>query len=363
MTPSGNNRLVAVDGLHAFVRRALERVGVSATHADVTADVLATTDSWGVHTHGTKLLAGYVRRLQAGGLRTDVEPCATSSGSAWAMVDGGSALGQVASVFAMEQAIAKARVAGVSYVGVRNSCHFGAAGYYAWLAAREGMIGLAMANDVPSVAAPGSRGAVLGSNPIAYAIPAGRHWPILLDMSIATVAGGKVYARCRLGEPIPPGWLVGPDGLPTQDGSLYPGQASLAPMGGHKGYGIGLLIESLSGVLSGASVTHAVGSWLFGDLAQATDHGGAFLVIDVEQILGGNAFRSRIDALIDEIHAAPTADGCTGIEVPGEREWRSRQRALAAGIDLPEDVRYVLRELCATLEIADPFTEPTACSA
>jgi ureidoglycolate dehydrogenase (NAD+) len=226
-----------------------------------------------------------VRRIRGGGLRVDLSPQIAAEGPTWAIVDGQSTLGQVTSAFAVERAIEKARAAGCAYVGVRNSCHFGAAGYYAWLAARENMIGLAMANDIPSVAAPGSRGAVIGSNPIAYAIPAGKGDPLLLDISIATVAGGKVFAACKRREPIPDGWLIGPDGRPTRDGSLYPSQASLAPMSGHKGYGIGLLIEALSGVLTGAGVMHQVGSWLFDDPSEPTHHGAAFLVVNVESIM------------------------------------------------------------------------------
>ena len=227
------------------------------------------------------MLTGYARRLRSGGLRTDATPTIADEGPAWALVDGHSVLGQVTSTFATRLAIQKARSSGVGFVTVRNSCHFGAAGYYAWLAAREGMIGLAMANDIPSVAAPGSKGPVLGSNPIAYAIPGGENYPILLDMSIAIVAGGKVFARLKRGEPIPLGWLVDSEGQPSQNGELYPHSASLSPMGGHKGYGIGLLIEILSAVLSGAAVTKQVGSWIYGDQSLPTNHGAAFLVINV----------------------------------------------------------------------------------
>src|SRR6185437_1931521 len=111
--------------------------------------------------------------------------------------------GQVVGVFAMDEAIARARRSGIAYVGVRNSNHFGAAGYYATLAAHEGLFGVAMANDTPSVAAPGSRGPVTGTNPLAYAIPAGGGEPIFLDIAMSTVAGGKVYASWQLGKPIP----------------------------------------------------------------------------------------------------------------------------------------------------------------
>ena len=156
--------------------------------------------TWGVFTHGTKALRGYLRCGRAA--------CGPAGGpgsrprAAWAVVDGDSALGMVTSVFAMTTAIGKARQPGVGYVGVRNSSHFGAAGYYAALAARDGLIGLAMANDIPSVAAPGSRTAVTGSNPLALRRPGRPHQPLMLDMSIATVraaspdvAGGLAGAR------------------------------------------------------------------------------------------------------------------------------------------------------------------------
>ncbi len=347
--------VISVESLNAFCLRVLGKLGVSSEDARTTTEVLVTTDTWGVFTHGTKLLAGYAKRLQGGGLRVDCSPRVAIEGPAWAIVDGQSTLGQVASTFAMKCAIEKARKCGVAYVGVRNSCHFGAAGYYAWLAARENMIGLAMANDVPSVAAPGSRGAVIGSNPIAYAIPAGDRDPLLLDISIATVAGGRVYARSKRGESIPEGWLIGPDGRPTTDGGLYPGQASLAPMSGHKGYGIGLLIESLSGVITGAAVTKQVGSWLFDDPALPTDHGAAFIVIDHQQMMQAPVFAQRMAALIDEIHQSPVADSSDRILMPGEREWEHRRRVLKNGISLPEDVIGKLEEVATEVGIDLPL--------
>jgi ureidoglycolate dehydrogenase (NAD+) len=166
------NNTVTYEVLHRFTAEALRAAGVSEADATTTADVLTTTDAWGVFTHGTKLLAGYLRRLKLGGLRARGLPRIIAEGGAWATVDGDAALGQVASVLAMRTAIAKAKQQGIAFVGVRNSCHFGGAGYYTWLAAKEGLIGLAMANDLPSVAAPGSRGAILGSNPLSYAVPA-----------------------------------------------------------------------------------------------------------------------------------------------------------------------------------------------
>src|SRR5512136_1859268 len=314
--------------LHRFVVQAFRHAGLSEADAKTGADVLATTDAWGIFTHGTKNVRGYLRRLQAGGLRASGRPRLVAEGPAWGIVDGDSALGMVTSVLAMQTAVAKARGCGIAYVGVRNSCHFGAAGYYAWLAAREGLIGLSMSNDIPSVAAPGSRGGITGSNPISYAVPAGRHPPLLLDMSTATVAGGKVYAARTRGERIPDTWLIGADGRPTTDPSGYPDVGALQPAAGHKGYGLALLIEILSGILSGAAFTWRVGTWMWDDGTKPTDHGAAFLAIHTNAIMPGAEFARRMEALVDEIHAAPRADGVERLYVPGEMEWERHGRAM-----------------------------------
>ena len=131
------NRPVTADDLRTFCIDALTKVGVGEADAQTTADVLVTTDTWGVFTHGVKSLRGYIRRIQAGGIRADAHPRITSEGPGWAIVNGGSALGMVTSTFSMRAAIEKARACGIGYAGVFNSCHFGAAGYYAALAAAE----------------------------------------------------------------------------------------------------------------------------------------------------------------------------------------------------------------------------------
>lgn len=338
LRPAVSSRTVPLDKLRTFTRDAFRRTGLSESDAAVGAEVLTTTDAWGIFTHGTKSLAGYLRRLQAGGLRASARPTTVAEGASWAVLDGGSALGMITSTAAMEAAVSKAGATGVAYVGVRNSCHFGAAGYYAWLAARNGKIGIAVANDRPSVTAPGARGAMLGSNPLAYAVPAGRHRPILLDIATSKVAGGKVAAARALGERIPDDWLVGPDGLPTTDPSDFYRGGALAPMAGHKGYGLALLVEVLAGVLTGAALRFGVGSWIESDPALATGHGAAFLAIDPAALGAPGEFLRRVDLLIDEIHSAPKASGADRIYVPGEPEWERHDQAVARGIAFPPDV-------------------------
>ena len=335
---------IASDDLRQFVINTLQSVNVSDHDAGTTADALVTTDAMGVFTHGTKLLAGYLKKLQGGGYRAELQPVIEREGPAWAVIDGQSALGQVGSVHAIETAIRKAREVGVAYVGLRNTGHIGAAGYYAAAAARQGCIAMVTGNDIPSVAAPGSIGPVLGSNPIAYGVPVVDGDPILLDMATAAVAGGKVYAAHQRGEPIPDTWLIGPDGRPTTDGSLYPHKTALAPMAGHKGYGFGLWCEFMSAVLPGGHMTWQVGSWMFDDTSRPSWHNASFVAIDVEAIAGVAEFDKRLQALIGELHAAPTADGVDHVLLPGEREWNHHRQALKHGIELPSDVVDKLNE-------------------
>ena len=343
---------IAAANLESFCTQALLRAGVNDADARTTADVLVTTDTWGVFTHGTKSLRGYIRRLRGGGLRAGARPRVVSEGPAWAMVDADSALGMVGSTFAMRVAIAKARAAGIGYVGVRNSCHFGAAGYYAVMAADEGMVGLAMANDIPSVTVPGSRGAVLGSNPFSFAAPSGEKYPVFLDVATSVVAGGKVFAAAARGAEIPRNWIVDAEGVPTTNPKLFPQQAALVPMAAHKGYGLALLIETISGIVTGASIASHVVSWSFGDATLPTGHGAAFLAIDIEKMIPGNQFRERMAQTLREIREAPKSAGAARIYIPGEMEWERREQALREGIELPDDVSASLHLVAKELGIS-----------
>lgn len=334
---------ITAPALRRFIREAFQAAGLAAAQAELAADVLATADELGVTTHGVKLLPGYLQRLKAGGARPQGKPRVTAEGPAWALVDGDSALGALVGVFAMQTAIAKAKVSGIAYVGVRNSGHFAAAGYYALLAAKAGLIGLSVANDTPSVVAPGALKPVLGTNPFAYAVPAGQHPPILFDIATSVVAGGKVYQARMLGRPIPNNWIVGRDGLPTTNAELYPEQATLVPIGGYKGFGLALLIETLAGLLSGAAFTYGIGSWMMAGADQPTLHGAAFIAIDPAVFGPREQFLDRVDQLIDEIHATPPMPGITRIIVPGDPEFDHQRQAQQAPLNLLPDVAQNVR--------------------
>jgi LDH2 family malate/lactate/ureidoglycolate dehydrogenase len=343
---------ISIEALRGFASSCLERAGLSSADALTAAAALAGTDAFGVYTHGTKLLAGYLKKLLGGGYFAGALPIIERSGPAWAVLDGCSGLGQVMCARAMELAISKARTCGVAWVSIRNTGHIGAAGQYALQAAGAGCAALVTGNDIPSVAAPGSRGAVLGSNPLAYAIPTDTD-PIFLDIATAAVAGGKVYAAWQRGEAIPPTWLIGPDGHPTTDGSLYPQSAALAPMAGHKGYGLGLWCEVMSAVLPGGHMTWDVGSWIFDPPERPSWHNASMTVYDVS-VLSGTGWGERIRRLKSELRGAVAAEGSSGVVLPGEREWASLRGAQQHGIPLPEDVRVKLREAAALSGVAVP---------
>lgn len=346
--------VASFDELLGFTQQCFQSVGLNPANADAAALALTTTDAMGVFTHGTKLLPGYLKKLQGGGYSATEEPCIEREGPGWAIIDGQSALGQIGSLRAIEVAMQKARQVGIAYVGLRNTGHIGAAGYYAALAARAGMIAMVTGNDIPSVAAPGSRSAVLGSNPLAYAVPVTDGDPILLDIATSAVAGGKVYAAFQRGESIPNTWLIGPDGQPTTDGRLYPQQAALAPMAGHKGYGFGLWCEILSAILPGGNMTWQVGSWMFDDPSRPSWHNASFTVIDVAAMTPMDEFQQRLHRLIDELHAAPKATGVDRVLLPGEREWNHFHLAKEQGIPLPPDVQDKLRQASAMTGIQMP---------
>jgi LDH2 family malate/lactate/ureidoglycolate dehydrogenase len=346
---------IGVEDLRRFVVATLESSGVCRTGAETTADALVTTDAMGVFTHGTKLLAGYLKKLHGGGYVATAEPEILRQGPAWAVIDGHSCLGQIGCRRALDVAIEKARATGVAYVGLTGTGHIGAAGYFAAQAARQGFIAMITGNDIPSVAAPGSRKAVLGSNPIAFAIPVTGSDPILLDIATASVAGGKVYAAIQRGERIPPTWLIGPDGHPTTDGSLYPDHVALAPMAGHKGYGFGLWCEVLSAILPGGHSTWQVGSWIFDPPSRPSWHNASFTLLDVDAIAPRADFDERLRQLIDEIHGVSPADGVERVLLPGEREWAHQRDSKVSGIALPPDVLSKLGEAALLTGITAPW--------
>jgi ureidoglycolate dehydrogenase (NAD+) len=335
--------------LEQFCMQAMVRAGMSEKDARTTATVLVTTDTWGVHTHGSKQLRNLMKDFREGKMDPKAATELLSEGPSWALFDGHRSMPMISASLAMRAAMEKARDTGIAYSVVRDSGHFGAAGFYANMAALEGMIGICMCNVDPGVAVPGSRGPVLGTNPFSYAVPAGKGKTVFLDIATSVVAASKVFAARSTGKPIPDGWLVDKDGLPTTDPSGYPQVGALLPMAGHKGYGIALMVEILTGVLSGGPFGRDIVSWIYGP--EPVNQSLSFIAINVGSLMPAAAFAGRMEELAGQIHQAPKALGAERIYLPGEKEWENRDRALKEGMILPPDVLESLRGVAADLSL------------
>ena len=337
-----NSKRVSVEKLKEFCAYALQTVGLDEKDARTTAEVLVTTDTWGTYSHGTNHLRNYIKKIHAGGISPKAKPEIIEQGPTWAVIDGHAAMGMVSAYRGMEVAIEKATHSVLGYVGVRNSNHFGAAGYYAYMAVKQDMIGISTSNTDANMTAPGSRGSVIGNNPFSYAAPAGEEHPVILDIASSATASTKIYQAKARGDSIPNNWIVDADGLPTTDLTNWP--SALLPVGAHKGYGLALLVEILAAVLSGASITHDVKKWLGDtDVPPGTGHG--FIAIDVRKIAPLAEFKQRMDQMIRDIKTAPKAKGSARIWLPGEKEWERREVALREGMVMPEIVLNSLAKL------------------
>ncbi len=337
---------VAPQDLQTFCSNAMVRCGLPADDAALSAEVLTTTDTWGTHSHGTRQLRPLMKAVKGGGIRAGAQPSVVRDGPGWALVDANAGMPMVVASRAMQIAMDKAAAAGIGYAGVLHSSHFGAAGYYATLALERDMIGLSMTNCDPCVAVTGACLPVIGTNPISFAVPAGRERPVFLDVATSVGAVTKIMIAKAMGRPAPDGWLRDLEGKPTTDASGYPEKSVLQPMAGYKGYGFAVLVEVLCGVLTGASFLSGIPAWVNPGSPPA-NQGHAFIAIDVNAMMPIDAFKSRMDAMIAEIKGAPKATAVERIYLPGEMEWERRDRALKHGLQLPD---YVLTNLIGLAE-------------
>jgi len=261
-----------------------------------------------------------------------------------AVVDGGWGFGQVVARKAMDIAIGKARSYGIGIVAGRNVDHVGRAAEYTMMAAEQNMIGAMFVKVVPVMSPVGGKGRVLGNDPMSFAIPAGKENPIVVDIAMSVVAGGKVIISQEKGEKIPEGWVLDKEGKPTTDPGTYMSGGSLLPFGGHKGYALGVVMEVLGGILSGA-----------GALADYKGN-NAFTVMamSIESFMGLDEFKAKIDKLERDIRGAPKAPGSSEIFVPGEPEFRTREKRLRDGIPITEKTWSNMGEFATRLGVKMP---------
>jgi len=338
------NYSIAPNELRKFCKAACEKYGYTPENADITAKVLTETDMMGTHSHGTKNLCNYLRKGEAGGIKVNADTNILKEGPAWALMDGGAGIGMVTAYRAMEKTIEKAANCGIAIGIVNNSTHYGAAGYYACMAAKRGMVGISMSNTDTNMCIPGGKGREIGNSPLAIAIPQKSGDPLFLDIALSAVAALKIVKANNEGKSIPDTWVVDKDGHPsTNPASLFDGGAA-QPMAGHKGYGLAMIIEILTGVMSGGAILHEIPSWL-DDLSSANKVSHCFIAIDISKFMEIDHFENRLEEYTDAIHNTPKRDDSAGIFVPGEIENNRYAKSLTDGIQLPDDVSDSLIKL------------------
>jgi LDH2 family malate/lactate/ureidoglycolate dehydrogenase len=260
-----------------------------------------------------------------------------------AQVDGDNGPGQWVAVVAMETAIRIARERGVGIVAVRRSNHLGAAGHYPWLAAREGLIGLCTTTGPVILAPTGGTTPTFGNNPLGVAIPAQSHHPILLDIAMSVAPRGRIGLQLAEGKPLLPGWILDRNGHPSTDlADLVAGLG--VPIGGHKGYGLTLVMEVLAGVLAGAGFGWDNRREHGPHMVKPANFGHFFMAIDPAILMPSHEFTARVDRLIEQTKAGERAAGVEEILVPGELELRARERSLREGVPLRHSTYRALRK-------------------
>ena len=329
-----NAVVYSVERLKAKTAEIAGKAGVPKADADRIADVLVTADMRGIFSHGVVRLARYLDCINAGGIKpaADLEILRESPNSLMASAAGG--LGIPAAVKTMDRLLEKAKTQAISIATVSHSDHYGAAGYYAMMAADRGLVGFSASNTCPLVAPTGGRAATIGNNPFAYAAPGTKHRAVLFDVCMSKVAAGKLVIAAEAGKKIPEGLILTKDGRPTTDPGEIWHDAVMLPFGEHKGYGLAVMVEMMTGVLGMAGMMAGVHSWNT-QPGRDADTGHSFVVVNPEFFGGCEAFRARIDAMVDELKACPPCEGSTEVLYPGELEWRREALALAEGVNLP----------------------------
>ncbi len=333
------------------VRRIFAAEGFGPEAADCIATTLVEADLAGVGSHGSMLVPMYVDRLRAGSVSRREEAEVVHRQGAVTVLDGHHALGQLTGRQSMALAVESAKEHGVGVVVVRHAFHFGRAASYAEQAAAAGCIGVAMSNTRPLMPAPGGAEPVVGNNPLAVVAPTPTR-PMVLDMALSEAALGKIRLAEAAGTPIPDTWATDADGNPTTDaGAAVKGM--LLPSGGPKGFGLALVVDVLTGVLSGGASGAQV-QGLYADMAVPNDCAHFFLALDVAHFGDPDGFAERIDALTDFVLGSRPRDGVAAVRLPGQRAQERTAEQRAQGVTLQRSVLDGLRVTAATVGTSLP---------
>jgi L-2-hydroxycarboxylate dehydrogenase (NAD+) len=350
--PPAEARRVPAEIIRAFIVEALRTVGLPAADAAKVAQLMVETDLAGADAHGVFRLPHYVRRLRAGGVNSRPSIRVTRSGPVTALIDGDHGMGHLVMAQAAQAAVAMAREAGVAWVGTRNSNHAGCAGIYAEIPLRAGMIGImaavANANHMPIW---GGAETLLGTNPVAFAIPAGEEAPVVLDIATTVVSYGTIKAYALQGRELPEGWMVDRNtGDPLTD-PRRAGDGLLLPLGGHKGSGLALVLGLLGGVLNGAAFGRDVVDFN-ADLTSRTNTGQFIVALDVARFIPLKAFTAEVDRHLRDLKDAKVLPGFDAIRLPGERRRRCQIERARDGVPILPEVLAQLDRLAEETAIA-----------
>jgi LDH2 family malate/lactate/ureidoglycolate dehydrogenase len=340
--------LVSPSILRVFTENIFKAIGCSTEHATLAADVLLRSDLRGIDSHGVARLSGYVCLWDKNRINATPNIRIVHETPTTATVDGDAGLGLVVAPFAMQVAIKKAELYGSGWVSVRNSNHFGIAGYHALMAVEKDMIGFAMTNASPLVAPTFSSERLLGTNPMCYAFPAGHYPPVVVDLATSAAANGKLEIAQRLGKQVPEGWIQDQHGQYTTDPHALKTGGALLPLGGdrdhgsHKGFGLSATVDILSAVLSGANY----GPWVppfvafLDPPANPVGQGiGHFVgAMRVDGFRPVDEFKSHLDNWIARFKTSATVDPTRKVIIPGEPELEAEEHRGTYGIPLVDAV-------------------------
>ncbi len=341
-------------------------LGALGTPPDIAADVaevLVAADRRGIASHGTARLANYAALVEAGVLEPAARPVVVAERPALAQFDARNGWGHHAGRVALDWAVAAAGSQGIATAIVAHSNHYGIAGWYALRAAAAGRIGISLTNASPLVAPTRALDPLIGTNPIAIAAPAGHWGAFCLDMATSTVPRGRIEVAARRGETLPVGWAIDEAGRPatTPQAAL---RGALQPLGGgeatagYKGYGLGLAVDLLTGVLSGSAFGPNIVP-LFSTHHGPSDNAQTYIAIDPAALVGGDGFERRLEGYLDQLVAAPTIAGAPGrVLVPGEPEAEADRRSADRGIVIDVVHAAGLADLATRLGVDVPFEVP-----
>lgn len=352
---------IPADLLKAFCVRVLDKFDCSEEEAEIAADVIVAADLRGVDSHGVARLPYFVERLESGMIRPRVEMPFERCTPTTSILDAANGLGQVASVRAMKACVEMSRDSGMGFVAVKRSNHFGIAGYYSMMALEHDMIGIVASNAVPHVVPTFGAAKMLGTNPLSIAIPSGQERPFVLDMATSVVAAGKIEERARKGERIPEGWVYERvSTVELDEKGLIGERLSLLPLGStpegssHKGYALGLAVDIICGILSGAAFGLGL-KWDRAERERSYNLGHFLGALRIDSFRPPAEFKRDMDRIIRDLKDAPKDEGKDRIFIPGEPEYEAEEERKHLGIPLNPSVLKTLRKLGERLGVAVDF--------